>query len=229
MSSASGFRILKRRQVVSAEWVEKFRGIPVACISDCMNRLTGFGPTMRPYHAENTICGPAITVKTRPGDNLMPHAALALAEPGDVMVVDAGGDLTNSIVGERMMYKAQVRGMAGFVINGAIRDLDWVRKNDCPVFASGVHHRGPYKTGPGEINVPIAINDQFVQPGDLIIGDADGLLCIPFADIEWLYTAAKKKSDDETSTFLAQAQADKAAERVHVFAELRKAGCFIED
>jgi regulator of RNase E activity RraA len=154
MANVPGYRVLKRRRAVSIEWIDRFRNIPVANISDCLNRLTSFGPRIRPYHASGVLCGPAITMRSRPGDNLMVHAALTIAERGDVIVVDAGGDLTNSIVGERMMFKAQSRGVAGFVINGAVRDLEWIRKNDFPVFGAGVNHRGPYKTGPGEINVP---------------------------------------------------------------------------
>jgi regulator of RNase E activity RraA len=143
-----GFSIQPIARRVSPDVVRKYRSIPVANVSDCMSRLSGGGPRLRPYHARGVLSGPAFTVKTRPGDNLMVHKALDIASPGDVVVVDAGGDLTNSIVGEIMITYAIKRGLAGLVINGSIRDSDAVRQMDFPVFAAGVTHRGPMKSGP---------------------------------------------------------------------------------
>ena len=94
-------------------------------------------------------------------------------------MVDAGGDLTNSIIGEMMLAYASTKRLGGVVINGAVRDLGSIRKGSFPVFAAGVTHRGPYKDGPGEINVPIAIDGMVIEPGDLMLGDDDGLLCVP--------------------------------------------------
>src|SRR5688500_228029 len=99
-----------------------FRNLPVANVSDVMSRMTAGGPRLRPLHAGGSMAGPALTVKTRPGDNLMIHKALLMAEPGDVIVVDAGGDLTTAIVGELMLSYAIAKGAAGIVINGAVRD-----------------------------------------------------------------------------------------------------------
>ena len=118
-----GLQILKRQRQMDATLVEKFRAIPVANISDCMSRMTAGGPRLRPMHASGRLAGRALTVKTRPGDNLMIHKAIDLAQPGDVIVVDGGGDLTNALIGEIMVSHAMQRGVAGFVINGAIRDL----------------------------------------------------------------------------------------------------------
>jgi len=174
-----GFRILERPRKVSAEVVAQFRALPVANVSDSMFRLTAGGARLRPMHDGGVLAGPAFTVKTRPGDNLMVHKALDLAEPGDVLVVDAGGDLTNAIIGEIMSAYGQARGLAGIVIDGAIRDADSIRAGRFPVYAAGVTHRGPYKDGPGEINVPIAIGGMVVRPGDLIAGDHDGCSRFP--------------------------------------------------
>src|SRR3954466_12115534 len=154
---AIGFRINKRTRKVDDETVAKYRGIAVANISDSMSRMTHGGAVLRPLHAGGVLAGPALTVKQRPGNNLMVRAALNRAEPGDVLVVDAGGDLTNAITGELMLAYAQQIGMAGVVVYGAVRDYGWIRKNDFPVFAAGITHRGPYKNGPGEVNVTIAI------------------------------------------------------------------------
>lgn len=225
-----GFRILKSKREISAEIVEKFRKIPVANISDSMNRLTAAGARLRPYHGGCAVlCGPALTVKTRPGDNLMIHAALSLARPGQVIVVDAGGDLTNSLVGERMMVHAQRRGFGGFVINGAIRDLGWCGSNTFPVFAAGVTHRGPYKSGPGELNVPIAIDGMVCEPGDLVIGDADGLIVVPYDEIETIYEKANLKYQAESSTFELIGKSDQAADALNMLQKLKVMGCEIEE
>ena len=175
-----GFQICKRTRKVDAGTVAKFRELPVANISDSMSRMFAGGASLRPIHKSGVLAGPAFTVKTRPGDNLMVHKAIDIAEPGDVIVVDGGGDLTNSLIGEMMATQAERRGVAGIVIYGSIRDYDTLHAGSFPVYAAGVTHRGPYKDGPGEINVPIAIDGMVIAPGDLIVGDGDGLVCVPF-------------------------------------------------
>ncbi|MGV2863213.1 RraA family protein [Achromobacter sp. AGC39] len=188
-----GFDIRPRQRAVSSDFVEKFRHIPVANISDCMWRMTAGGARLRPMHDGTLLAGPAVTVRTRPGDNLLVHKALELAQPGDVVVVDAGGDLTNAIIGEIMTTYAQTRGLAGIVINGAIRDCGTIRRGSFPVYAAGVTHRGPYKDGPGEINVVISLDGMTIEPGDLILGDEDGLLALPYDQVPALYEAASAK------------------------------------
>jgi RraA family protein len=192
-----GFDIHPRARAVSSEVVEKFRPIPVANISDCMWRMTAGGARLRPMHDGTVLAGPALTVRTRPGDNLLVHKALELAQPGDVVVVDAGGDLTNAIIGEIMTTYAQTRGLAGIVINGAIRDCGAIRRGSLPVYAAGVTHRGPYKDGPGEINTVIALDGMTITPGDLILGDEDGLLCVPYEQVDAIYAAATAKQEVE--------------------------------
>jgi Demethylmenaquinone methyltransferase len=192
-----GFRILKRQRKVGSDIVEHFANLPVANVSDSMSRLTAGGARLRPMHGSGKLSGPALTVKAPPGDNLMLHKAIALSEPGDVIVVDAGGDLTNAIVGEMMLMQMAKRRVGGLVINGAIRDAAYIRSQTLPVFAAGVTHRGPYKNGPGEINVPIAIDGMVIEPGDLIIGDDDGLLCVPFDQVDPVLKAATAKSEAE--------------------------------
>ena len=192
-----GFRILPCHRRVAKERVRSFSSLPVANVSDAMARMTAGGPRLRPMHDGSVLAGPAITVRTRPGDNLMFHKAIDLAEPGDVVVVDAGGDLTNALAGELMVAYAQRRGLAGFVINGAIRDARAIRAGSFPVFAAGVTHRGPYKDGPGEINVPIAIEGMVIQPGDLTLGDDDGVICVPFDHVSDVFLAASAKHEAE--------------------------------
>src|SRR5262249_54352370 len=127
-----GFRILPRERRVDHATIEKFRGLPVANVGDVMSRMTAAGPDLRPLHASGALSGAAFTVKTRPGDNLMIHKALLMAEPGDVIVVDAGGDLTNALVGELMLSHAVAIGVAGGVLKSAGAGLVWVMKRSPP-------------------------------------------------------------------------------------------------
>ncbi len=192
-----GFRIHELAQRVAPEWVEKYKTLPVANVSDCMWRMTAGGADLRPMHAMGVLSGPAFTVKTRPGDNLMVHKALAMAQPGDVIVVDAGGDVTNAIIGELMVATAERKGLGGFIIYGAIRDSGEIGQGAFPVYASGVTHRGPYKDGPGEINVPVSFGGMVIRPGDLVIGDEDGCLCVPREEVAAIYEATVAKNQAE--------------------------------
>lgn len=194
----NGFRILPLERRVDASLVRRFAAVPVANVSDVMSRMSAAGPTLRPLHAGGVLAGPAFTVKSRPGDNLMLHKALDLASPGDVIVVDAGGDLTNAMLGEMMLAHAETRGLAGVVINGAVRDLAAIKAGSFPVFAAGVTHRGPYKNGPGEINVPVSLGGMVIEPGDLILGDDDGVVSVPYAEAAAICAEAEKKHAQET-------------------------------
>ena len=117
-----GLKVLKRRRAVPVELALQFIDVPVSNVSDCMSRLFAGGARLRPMHRGLPMSGPALTVRTRPGDNLMIHKALQMAAPGDIIVVDAGGDLTNAVIGDLLVGIAIQRGLGGFVINGAIRD-----------------------------------------------------------------------------------------------------------
>lgn len=190
---AYGFRIMKRARVVSPEVVARFAALPVANVSDSMSRLVAGGARLRPMHAGGGMAGPALTVKTAPGDNLMIHKAIGLAQPGDIIVVDAGGDLTNAVIGEMMLASMLRAKVGGIVIDGAVRDAAALRAQGMPVYAAGVTHRGPYKNGPGEINGPIALDGMVVAPGDLVLGDDDGVLCVPHDDLEAVLAASEAK------------------------------------
>jgi RraA family protein len=218
-----GFRILPRSTTVSAHVVKRFKALPVANVSDAISRMFSGGPRLRPMHRAGQMAGPALTVKTRPGDNLMIHKALDIAIPGDVVVVDAGGDLTNALIGELMVFYAASRKVAGIVINGAIRDAGIIRENDLPVYAAGVTHRGPYKDGPGEINVPIAVDGMVIHPGDLVIGDEDGILSVRPSEAEAILAATEKKHAAETNE--RKAIEEGRWDRAWVDARLKQLGC----
>ena len=192
-----GFRILERKKKVALNIAKEFLTLPVANVSDSMWRLTAGGSRLRPMHKSGQMAGPALTVKSRPGDNLMLHKAIDMAEPGDIIVCDAGGDLTNSLMGELMLAHAMKRGVGGFVLDGAVRDVEAFLDVNLPVFAAGVSHRGPYKDGPGEINVSVAIDGMVIEPGDLVIGDWDGVLSIPLDDADSILKKTNEKQAAE--------------------------------
>jgi len=218
-----GFEIHPRQRCVDRAAVEKFRGLPVANVSDVMSRMYAGGAALRPMHDGTALAGAALTVRCRPGDNLLVHKALDMAVPGDVIVVDAGGDLTNAIIGEIMVSYAQTRGVAGIVIHGAIRDVGTISRGSFPVYACGVTHRGPYKDGPGEINVPVSLGGMVVEPGDLILADEDGLLCVPFHQVDEVHQAASEKHATEEK-MLADIAAGKLDTR-WIDARLKSLGC----
>lgn len=155
----------------------------VALVSDCMDGAP-LAVGLSAYHraCAPMICGPATTVRTPPGDNLVIHKALYMAEPGDVIVVEAGSDVRCALVGGLMRAVAISRGLEGFVIDGALRDVAEWRDGAIGAFALGHTPHGPRKNGPGEVNKPIVCAGLRVNPGDIVLGDADGVIAIPRAE-----------------------------------------------
>lgn len=202
--------------------IAALRDIPTAILSDNMARLQAGGPALRPFHRGGTMIGPALTVKTRPGDNLVVHRAIDIARPGDVIVVDAGGDLTNAIIGEIMMRLAERNGVAGFVIDGAVRDSQAISESDFPVYARGVTHRGPYKDGPGQLGAVVNVGNQVVAPGEIVVGDADGVLAIPRKDVVSVAALGREQADREALTLSAIEEG--TLDRTWVVEQLRARG-----
>jgi regulator of RNase E activity RraA len=141
-----------------------------------------------------------LTVRVRAGDNLMIHKALQLGQPGDVLVIDGGGCIDRALIGEIMKNVARARGFVGLVIDGAIRDSAAFRDDGFPCYARGVCHRGPYKDGPGEINVPVSISGMVVNPGDIVVGDDDGVVFIAPEEAEAVAAASQRKLAEEAVT-----------------------------
>ncbi|RAI59582.1 RraA family protein [Roseicella frigidaeris] len=193
-----GFRRPPLAPLADAALIEAFRGRAVANISDNMERLSA-AVGLRPLHQGGIMAGTALTVRTRPGDNLAIHQALELMQPGYVLVVDGGGDVSRALVGEIMKAIAQSRGCVGFVIDGVIRDADAFARDSFPCFARGAIHAGPYKSGPGEINVPVSIGGMVVNPGDILVGDADGVVAFPAAAGAALLAATLKQEEKEAA------------------------------
>jgi regulator of RNase E activity RraA len=188
-----GFRIKKSIQRPAKELIEGFAGLPVANIADMMNRVFCLDAKIRPMNAA-PLCGPAFTISTRPGDNLLLHKALDMAQPGDILVVAAQGEMSNSIMGELMALWAIKRGLGGFIFDGAIRDIGTLKNMEIPIYASGITPAGPYKDGPGEINFAVSCGGVVINPGDILVGDEDGVVVIKPEDAPELLKKAQAKN-----------------------------------
>lgn len=205
----AGFAIHERETTPDPKLVEALRGVPTTIVSDCLGSCVG-AIGLEPFHGDRSLalCGVALTVRVRPGDNLMIHKALMMVKPGDVLVIDGGGDVSQALVGGLIRTTCVAKKLGGLVIDGAVRDLcEWAEEG-MPIFARGHTHRGPSKDGPGEINIPIACAGMAVLPGDLIVGDADGVIAIPASEAAeilkrsraHLEKEAKIRADNATGT-----------------------------
>lgn len=197
MASTIGNRVYKNINRPDRELVEKFRGIPSSNIGDMMNRLYNMQSDIKAFTKGVELLGTAYTVKAPEGDNMMFHLALQMAQPGDVLVIDAGGSMERSLCGEMMFNEAIGRGLAGFVINGCIRDADALDDLKFPVYAKGITPQGPWKNGPGEINVPVCCGNVVVFPGDILVGDPDGIVVIHSEDAPAIVDQAREKYEGE--------------------------------
>jgi RraA family protein len=200
--TSTGARRFPSAPQVDAATLETLRGIAVALLSDNLHRSVGTA-AVQPYHQPRPMAGTAVTVRTRGGDNLTILRAFEYCRPGDVMVIDCGGDLNNAVVGGILTFYGATIGLSGMVVDGAIRDVAEIRERDFPVYARGVTHRGPYKDGPGEINVPVSIGGMVVNPGDIVVGDQDGLLAFAPGEAVTVIEKALEQGRKEAATMQA--------------------------
>lgn len=200
-----GNRIFTKRQMPDKELIERLRQIPAANIADTMGRSCAMHPRIKLMSGfRGTFAGAALTVKARAGDNLFIHQALDMAEPGDVIVVSNEEDQRRALMGEIMFtYAMNQRRLGGLVLDGPVRDVDALRAMPLPVYATGSTPGGPYKEGPGEINVPIACGGVSVNPGDVILGDLDGVIVIPLKDAQAVLEAAEELHKTDAAKVLA--------------------------
>ncbi|MGH8780519.1 RraA family protein [Paraburkholderia sp.] len=193
-----GWREYESAPQASTATLDALRELAVSLLSDNMARSSGI-VGLQAFHRPKPLVGTAVTVRTRGGDNLAIHRAFDYCRPGDVLVIDGEGEITQALMGEIMASFAERLGVRGLVIDGAIRDVGAIRQRDFPVYARGVTHRGPYKNGPGEINVPVTVGGTVVMPGDIIVGDEDGLLAITPADVQAVIEGARKQAAKEAA------------------------------
>ena len=173
-----GFRILPAPPRLDDKLIREFRGMASSTVADAMGRF-GFMDPGIVSRSGLALCGVAVTVNARPADNLMIHKALQLAQVGDVIVVSTGGNFANAVFGELMCRAAVASKIGGIVVDGAIRDVEGITTLGFPAFSRTVCPGSCDKDGPGEINVAISCGGIVVQPGDLVIGDRDGVAVVP--------------------------------------------------
>jgi RraA family protein len=181
---------------VTHDLVRRLGAIPAANIGDAQERI-GVASGLSPVWAGAKLAGPAYTVWTRPGDNLYIHKALDDAQPGDVIVINGGGDESRALIGDLIGIRAKSLGIAGFVIDGAVRDADALAACGLPVFARSVTPAGPYKFGPGRLQLPVAIAGVVVAPGDFVVADADGVVVVRRDEAEKVLVEAERIEANE--------------------------------
>ncbi len=203
---AVGKRIFLKRDLPDPELVAAFRQVPASNIADCMERLCAMHPRIHLISSprEPVAAGPAFTVKCRGGDNLAFHAALTYCQAGDMLVVANDEETTRSLAGEVMMtYLRDVKHVAGVIVDGPLRDTDALSSWDLPVYCTGGTPGGPYKNGPGEVNVPVSCGGIVVYPGDIIVADADGVIAVPQKEAPAILEAAVAYRDKDRAKVLA--------------------------
>jgi len=224
MPVSVGFRVFNRINRATSELVELFEGLSVSNIADTMNRILAANSRIKPIN-NAPLLGTAVTVKAPIGDNLMFHHSISMAQAGDVIIVDGGGCTERAICGENMMQIARHKGVRGFVIDGAIRDADAaINLHDFAVFASSIVPNASYKgLGPGEINIPVCVGGMVVFPGDIIVGDKDGVIAIRPSDAMEVAKKARDLKEKEEANL--QLIKEGLSDRSWVIKALIEKGC----
>ena len=219
--------VIRDIERVSAEVARKAAAFASSILADVAGRRGALSGRIAPLAPSMRFSGPAITVEVRPGDNLMIHAAMAIAKPGDVILVDGRGDLTSALMGEIMSQQCVALGIAAVVIDGAVRDCEAIRELGFPMYAAGLNPNGPTKFVPGRLNHPISIGGVTVNPGDLVVGDADGVTVIERDKAEAMLPLAAEKVAMETKR-IADIRSRKALRPAWLDGALRAAGVIKE-
>ena len=176
-------RVFRNVQRPASELIAPFSNAPTGNVCDAMDRFGAMDYQIKPLDAAARLCGPALTIRTRPCDNLAIYQALELAQPGDVLVIQTYDYAAGSVIGDLVVNNARRRALAGIVTDGLVRDASGIRATGLPVFACGLSPASPFKDGPAEINGAISCGGVAVHPGDVIVGDEDGVVVIPQRDL----------------------------------------------
>lgn len=224
MSQAAAWPdVVREFERVDAGVVEQAARYPASILADVAGRRGALNGRIAPLAPTMRFAGPALTVEVRPGDNLMIHAAMAIARPGDVIVVDGKGDLSSALMGEIMSQQCVALGIAAVVIDGAVRDSEAIRELGFPMYAAGLNPNGPTKSVSGRLNHPVSIGGVTVNPGDLVVGDADGVTVIERAKAAAMLPLAADKVAAETKR-IADIRSRKALRPGWLGGALRAAG-----
>jgi len=219
--------VIKDFERIDASVVDQAAQFASSILADVAGRRGALHGRIAPLSPTMKFAGPALTVEIRPGDNLMIHAAMAIARPGDVIVVDGKGDLTSALMGEIMCQQCAAIGVAGVVIDGAVRDSEAIRALGLPMYAAGLNPNGPTKAVAGRLNHPISIGGVTVRPGDLVVGDADGVTVIEREKAAAMLPLAAEKVAAETKR-IADIKSRKALRPGWLDGALRAAGVIQE-
>lgn len=219
--------VIRDIERVDAGLVARAAAYPSSILADVAGRRGALSSRIAPLAPTMRLAGPALTVDVRPGDNLMIHAAMALARPGDVLVIDGKGDESCALMGEIMVSQCMAIGIAGVVVYGAVRDTEAIRALGFPMYAIGANPNGPSKLVPGRINWPVSVGGVTVQPGDLIVADADGVVAVEPAKVPAVLQLAEKKLADEAAR-IDGIRSGKQLRPAWLDGALRKAGVLAE-
>jgi 4-hydroxy-4-methyl-2-oxoglutarate aldolase len=189
--------VIRKYPKVGPQLVEAFRALPAATVYEAAGQRGMVSPAIRPVYPEAKLCGPALTVKCHIGDNLMIHKAVSIAQPGDVLVISIGNDVQSGAWGEILTTAAQSRGVAGVVIDGAVRDAEATLRRRFPIFSRGLAVGATMKRNLGLINHPLVCGNMYVEPGDLIIGDIDGVVVVPRERCAEVLRASQEREERE--------------------------------
>jgi 4-hydroxy-4-methyl-2-oxoglutarate aldolase len=203
--------IITEFERVPPQVVERAAAYQAAILADVAGRRGALNGRIKAVRPNMKFAGSAFTVEVRPGDNLMIHAAILLAKPGDVLVVDGKGDLNAALMGTIMLTACRQLGIVGVVIDGAVRDTLEIEEMGYPVFAAGYNPNGPTKVASGRIGHPVSVGGVTVNPGDFVLGDADGVVVVERSKIAGLLPEAEKKVADEAARITAIKKGDTAA------------------
>ena len=193
----STIHVIRKYERVTADIVGKYRDLPAATVYEASGQHGMMDPKIRAVYPEAKLCGPALTVECHVGDNLMIHKAVSIGSPGDVLVVAIGNDEESGAWGEILTSAAQSRGIVGLVIDGAVRDAEATRKRNFPIFSRGLAVGATMKRNLGKINQPIVCGNVYIEPGDLVIGDIDGVVVVPRARCEEVLLASRQREERE--------------------------------
>jgi RraA family protein len=219
--------VIRDVQRIDSDLVARAARYPSSILADVAGRRGALSSRIAPLAPTMRLAGPALTIDVRPGDNLMIHAAMALARPGDVLVIDGKGDESCALMGEIMVSQCMAIGIAGVVVYGAVRDTEAIRELGFPMYAIGANPNGPSKLVPGRINWPVSVGGVTVQPGDLVVADGDGVVVVEPAKVPTVLQLAEKKLADETAR-LEGIRSGAQLRPTWLDAALRKAGVLAE-